>query len=137
MGIKSWLGKVNRKRLDWGILYFVVGLSLLVLMSYSPVMISWAYSNRLLLSWVVGWSAIGIGLGLINSRENGGKEKGGVENEHLHYLLYFGFALFVSSLASFAFSRNMNGLNYLQSALIALTLGFAAERIRDLTSMGG
>lgn len=75
------------------------------------------------------------GTGLLNSRRNGVEKDNSVEKEHWHYILYFGFAFFVSSLASFALSRKEGTLDYPLSALIALTLGFAAERIRDLASI--
>lgn len=75
---------------------------------------------------------MGIGAGLLNSRISGVKKDNGVDKEFWHYVFYFGFALFVTSLASFALSRKDGILDYPLAALIALTLGFAAERIQDL-----
>ncbi|MFH1578187.1 MAG: hypothetical protein ABIC18_03850 [Candidatus Omnitrophota bacterium] len=133
MSIKSWWGETNPIRVRWGAGYLIVGVCLLVLRCLSLGVFDWIRFHWVDLSWVVGWANIGIGVGLLNSRVNGADKDTGVEKEHWHYIIYFCFALVVSSLASFALSRNEGILDYPLSALIALTSGFAAERINDLT----
>ena len=86
------------------------------------------------LLWIFSWSCIGIGAGLLNSRTDKSKNNEGNLNEHMHYIVYYPFVLFMSILASFALSREGGYLDYPKSTLIAVTLGFAAERIHDLLS---
>lgn len=131
MSLKNWWGDVNRVRADWGFLYLIIGLTMLFLTSINWLFFIKEHLSNLL--WISSWSFIGIGAGLINSRTNKDKDdKEGRLKQHLHYIIYYIFAFFVSSLASFALSRKENILDYPLSALIALTLGFAADKINDL-----
>ena len=131
MSLKNWWGDVNRVRSGWGIFYLIAGLIMFFLTRVSWVTFIKLHSLNLL--WITSWSFIGIGVGLINSRTNKGKDKKDRLNQHLHYIIYYIFVLLVSGLASFALSRKENILDYPLSALIALTLGFAADRIHDLS----
>ena len=119
--LKKWL-KSSHIRFDWGIRYLYFGAISLIL---SKILVD-KY-----LVWVIGWSSIGIGAWLINSRDNKGKRDG----HHSHYLFYFGFALFVCSLAAFSTARQKSILDLPLSALIGLTMGFASERLNELIKM--
>ena len=127
MNIRKWCGDVNKVRAGWSIIYLILGLILFALRVFVWGISRFPHMEDIL--WIFSWSCIGIGAGLLNSREN---KKGDRINQHLHYIIYYLFAFFVSSLSAFALSRKGDVLDYPQSALIALALGFAAERINDL-----
>lgn len=140
---KDWLKldheELNKKRLAWGVFFFVLGISLLIAPKFNHIyemICRWIAYRWGTLLWVVGWSSIGIGIGLINSRTKEKKKKEGKsrDDQNLHYITYYLiFALSIVSLAAYALGRNDDGtLNKSLSALIGLTLGFAAERINQL-----
>jgi|GEM_PF-3739343 len=130
---KIWLGKWN-KRLSWATFYLILGIILFIVIVFKkkislPVVYSWAIDHWDSLLWVIGWSSVGIGAWLINSRGSKGQQ----DKQCPHYVFYFGFALFVSSLTAFALGRNPDGsFSFSLSALIGLTIGFASERLNEL-----
>ena len=131
---KNWIGGSNKIRLGWGIFYLTVGAILLILLMHHSKAIAWLNNHWIDLFWVVGWSSFGVGAGLTNSRTIGfDKDNKDRSKQNLHYIFYFTFAIFIASLASLALSREAGLLDYLRSALIAVTIGFAAERLNDLT----
>lgn len=132
---------LNYKRLGWGVAFFIIGVALFIAPKFNPVyscemIYRWITYHYVDLLWVAGWSSVGIGIGLINSRtrEKKEKEKECRDDQHLHYVMYYWiFALFLVSLAAYALGRSCGGvLDKPLSALIGLTLGFAAERINQL-----
>lgn len=77
--------------------------------------------------WCTGWSAVGIGLGLWNDRENDTDRV----KEHLHYITYFIFVWFIASLAGFSVFEN--GLrSYAVSALTGIAIGFTGDSLAGL-----
>jgi len=128
--LKTWLGKWN-KRLSWAVFYLILGISFIFIVFNKsitfPIVYKWVGGHWDRLLWVVGWSSIGISAWLINSR------KGQRDKECLHYVFYFCFALFVSSLTAFALGKSSDGsFSFSLSALIGLTIGFASERLNEL-----
>ena len=90
--------------------------------------------------WASAWASFGIGAWLVNSREtckmksNNHNIKVDRNSQWMHYVLYFGFALFVSGLTAFTLGRCTPGgdLELPLSALIGLSMGFASERLNEL-----
>lgn len=129
--------KLNKKKLCWGFAFLILGIILLVFCwrNSHVNLIQEIINRRFTLFWVLAWSNVGIGIGLINRRikENHEKPKGR-DDQHVHYIVYYlFFALLVTSLAAYALGKNEDGtLNKSLSALIALTLGFVAEKINEL-----
>src|SRR3990167_3828295 len=99
--IKTWLGewKIVKYRFCWGVGYLIAGMFLIIVFKVKY--------HEIDLLWSLGWSSVGIGTWLINSRE---RNKDNARYNHwLHFVLYFGFALVVSTLAAFALGRCENG----------------------------
>ena len=113
-------------RTIWSIIYFVLGLILLVpvLIMKSPPLIEFLKGHYLLILWSAGWSAIGIAAGLWNGR----KSKGGNEGSCCHFFTYFIFALFVSTAAAFSLqSLYKYPYTYSAACFIAIVIGFSSE----------
>ena len=140
----SWLNleheELNKKRLVWGVLFCLLGLCLLISSNFSwirEMIFSWIAAHWITLSWVIGWSSIGIGIGLINSRlrekKKNKEKKESRDDQHLHYTMYYLiFALPVVSLAAYVLAHDNGTLNKPLSTLIGITFGFAAEKINEL-----
>lgn len=133
----QWLNyvKCNKKRLLWAAVFLILGIVFLIAPICKFDIFNKILKHWLDLLWVCGWSSIGISAGLINRRIRGEDEKeGNKEDQSFHYVIYYLiFALFVSSLAAFALGGYENGtLNLSLSALIGLTVGFAAKKLNDL-----
>lgn len=60
MSIKRWWGKINPIRVGWGTFYLIVGLFLLVLRNFTLNFFDWIRSHWVDLSWIGGWSSIGM-----------------------------------------------------------------------------
>lgn len=83
--------------------------------------------------WCVSWSMIGVGIGLINTRNN-------PQINALHLIGYWLFVSLVVSMTSFAISLYISGENlsnlfikfYSISALLSLLGGFLGDIFRDL-----
>lgn len=125
------MNNVNWVRFGWGIFYLIAGIVLIFISFQVLEILKWLFVHWQDLAWVLGWSNIGIGAGLINSRNKDGKR----DKDHMHYVLYFGFALFVATLAGISLAREGSALKYPLSALISLTVGFAAEKLNDLVPL--
>src|SRR3989338_1085952 len=97
---KTCLGEWS-KRLRWGILYLIWGVVFLMYFAFSKCLILSLVHKHTDILWVAGWASLGIGAGLINSRENDSYKN----RQDSHYIFYFGFAFFVSSLAAYALGR--------------------------------
>jgi len=84
--------------------------------------------------WCIGWSMIGIGAGLINTRNH-------PQSGLLHLLGYWGFVLLTVSIAAFTIPLYIPGGNlasikfYALSALLGLVLGFLGDIFRELALM--
>lgn len=131
MSITTWWGVVNKVRVGWGFLYLIVGVFLLTPRFFSLCNFDWVRSHWGTLSWIIGWSSLGIGLGLLNSRI-----KPSVQTRtrmNLHYITYFIFVLFIASLAAFvAFSARAGLRSYAASALTAIVIGFSGDSLAGL-----
>jgi hypothetical protein len=85
--------------------------------------------NLLKIFWCVGWSSIGIALGLWNSRTNFASHL----SIHLHYVTYFIFILIFASVSAFTVSLSGKDLrSYCASFLTAIAVGFAGDSLAGL-----
>jgi len=122
------------RRITAGIVYLAIGIVILIF-RYDP----WLHEMLFSLDpnktppWCIGWSSIGIGAGLINTRKDKPPSVW-----WLHYIWYYGFVLYIVSLASFVLpglfrqetidSKILDGL----STLIGLLGGFLGHKLYDL-----
>jgi len=125
--------ELNTKRLGWGWLYFGLGL-VMIYCNRNIFLMQFAYPATW---WCLGWAAVGIGAGLINTsnHRNGPKEK------HWHYVSYCLFALvFVTLVALWggltgsakASLKDVGVKFYVLAALTGLGLGFLEDKLHDL-----
>ncbi|MBW2045591.1 MAG: hypothetical protein JRI96_12025 [Deltaproteobacteria bacterium] len=128
-----------KKRSEWGIRYLYIGV-IFILFFIIAILGSWT-------GWVIGflwcltWSSIGIGAGLINTRNH-------KQDYPLHLIGYYGFVLVVVSLASFSTALYISRLPilgelkqfgsvvackfYSLAALVGLICGFLGYKLQDL-----
>lgn len=90
--------------------------------------------------WCVGFAALGIGSGLINTRDH----RGGQKDRHSHYWGYCLFALTLAALAAMSSGlilsevaslkgvKHVTGVFYAVSALVGLSVGFLEDRLHGL-----
>lgn len=77
------MNNVNWIRFSWGIFYLIAGIGLIFISFQGLEILKWLFVHWQDLVWVLGWSSIGIGAGLINSRDKVGKR----DRNHIHYIL--------------------------------------------------
>ncbi len=121
---------MNNTRVLWGIIYFLVGVVLISCFAVImwPALRAWVSQNHRLLIWSAGWSAVGIGLGLLNSRNDG-------RRDHLHYVTYFVFVFFVATLAALATSQlKEEPHSYIVSTLTGIAVGFSGDSLAGIIS---
>jgi hypothetical protein len=122
--------KVNVVRLKWCQFYSLLWVVLLidfVFVIIAPLKSIGEYLARVL--WCSSWGAIGIALGLYNSR----KDRSGNTSSDKHYFFYFSFVWFLATLAAFV----MLGSNiersfvnaYASAMLIGIVVGFAGDKL--------
>lgn len=130
--------KVHKGKIVGGALYLLVGVA-----SFTAYFhLQWFVKLLQLFSdpaiqWCAGWSSIGIGAGLINTR-----------NEKapscflLHYIGYYGFALFVICLTAYTGALYGSGESgpvfsstkfFSLSALIGVVGGFLCHNLYEIT----
>ena len=78
--------------------------------------------------WCLGASAIGISLGLWNSRD---KTEGKLK-EHKHYRTYFVFVFVAASLTAFVVLSDNSARSYAASALTGMAVGFIGDSLAGL-----
>lgn len=123
---------VNHRRVFWATVYTLIGVATLVgfIVVVEPVFREWFVASCPPLLWSVGWGAVGIGLGLFNSRD----DRSAVARKHLHYITYFLFVWGFASLAAFAaYSEG----SYAIAAVIGLATGFSGDRLAGLLGPRG
>lgn len=95
----------------------------------NPILLDYkAYLSQIL--WCFGWGAIGIALGLWNSRN----AEGEVLDKWWHYGAYFLFVLAIAALAAFvAFEMNKTNLvlSYAVATLTGLIVGFVGDSLSE------
>jgi hypothetical protein len=138
MGMKLAGNQTNQVRLNAGIIYFIAGVLCLILFCILkwPNIVDWI-SKQVSLLWCLGWTAVGIGCGLINTRNLDG---GGIDREYKHYfLLYYLLALLLVFLATITTGLLSGEILdtptpkfYALTALTSLILGLLAEDINKL-----
>jgi len=118
-----------------GKVYFVLGVTVIFVSSLliCPELV--CLFNKAIIGsilWCIGWSCVGGGAGLINTRTH-------PQSENLHLIGYWGFVLLVVSIFSFAVSLygsgeypNLSVRFYSLSALLGLVGGFLGDIFRDL-----
>lgn len=128
--------ETNRIRQEAGIVYWVIGLA--VLLVFLGLKICGKASIILItLLWCCGWSAIGIGAGLINTRKHN-KSKLDRARKHYYFLYYpLVFLMIFLAALSGAFSINDGILKlepqfYSVIPLICLVAGIYAENFGAL-----
>ena len=86
-------------------------------------------ANRESLLWSSGWTAIGIGIGLINDKNNSSNRA----KIDYHYWTYFAFVLFVGTVTGVVAFLGIKGkekeVAYLTSSLVALAIGFSGDSL--------
>ena len=136
---------MNPLRLTFGIIYCVFGLALILLFclaQWSEITIFLASKPVLMkIIWCIGWSAFGVGVGLINTRDHGAEkdqQQTGqpVEKSKRHYFGYYGFVLLIASLlaATAVFHDNPDAKYYSLSALLGLISGFLGYKLNEIAS---
>ncbi|MDD5692096.1 MAG: DUF2934 domain-containing protein [Candidatus Omnitrophica bacterium] len=131
--LEDWL-KAKRTiflRFGFGLIYLLIGFFLVFFAT--PLVKYYLYFYGIEIYWCIGWSMIGAGAGLINTRN---QPQSGV----LHLLVYWVFIILVVSIISFTISLYKAGniysvLNikfYSLSALIGIIGGFLGYIFHDL-----
>ncbi len=119
---------INCIRVVVSLFYFLCGI-ILVYFSTSKFgkLVAFFSSNKLVIFWCIGWSAIGIAAGLWNSRNDNAP----IARRKEHYFMYFLFVLFIASLAAVVafLSATKSNLAYTFSALVAMVVGFAGDKL--------
>ena len=111
-----------------GIIYGIIGICLIFLLTIFFLCI---YGIEIF--WCLGWSMIGIGVGLINSRNI-------PQSSTLHLAGYWLFVLLTISIASFVIPLYISGEEYPNlfikfyslSALVGLLGGFLGDTFREI-----
>jgi hypothetical protein len=119
--------KVIYRRIAAGFIYFCIGGYLVHLL----IKYFLGFYGIIEILWCIGWSMVGVGAGLINTRNH-------PQSSLLHLLGYWGFVLLTVSIAAFTISLYISGENYFSikfyalSALLGLVFGFLGNIFRDL-----
>ena len=122
---------INRIRKCWFWVYLIAGILLLILfwIIRNPALfdILERYSSGIV--WCSGWSAIGVSLGLYNSRTT----TGGNSEKHHHYRTYFLFVFGIAALAAFVVfeSFDKNIVSYAAAMLAGITIGFLGDKLGE------
>ena len=124
-------------RIRWCVIYLLIGGTFLISFCIikCPNLQKLLTENLSNILWCLGWSSVGISLGLYNSR-------GGIESEsetgkqsetlskNKHYYTYYLFVLFIGVLAAFVTLLSFDGLRgYAASALTAIIIGFTGDSL--------
>jgi len=122
---------INRVRMRWFLIYLIVGILLLILFLIirKPALLDIIQRYFSDVVWCSGWSAIGVSLGLYNSRT----VTGGNSERCRHYFTYFLFVLGIATLAAFVVfeSFNVNIRSYAAAMLAGITIGFLGDKLGE------
>ena len=132
--------KTNRVRQEAGIVYAILGGAVLLICGLIQETLGWpgdGFVITITILWSLGWSAIAIGAGLINTRYH---NKTSLDRTRKHYyFLYYPFALSLIFLTSLSLSFSINeGVSklaptfYSTVPLVSLILGLYAENFAAL-----
>ena len=116
---------MNNVRILWCVCYLILGLAALITFGIRecPKLSKLLENNASYILWCTGWAAVGIALGLWNSRNDG-------SILHLHYITYFVFVWFIASTAGVAATSIGHGLqSYAASAVVAVAIGLAGDSL--------
>ena len=123
--------KSNKVRMKWFRIYLILGLLLLslFLLLSRPHLLVLLKQYFLKIIWASSWGAIGVSLGLYNSKTL----FGGNSEKDEHYFTYFIFVWFIASIASFVLFENSEKLSvaYLASMLAGITIGFLGDKLAE------
>ena len=132
--------KKRHMRIIAGVIYLALGtffllFSLKIIKFIEALNILIYVFSKSSIQWCIGWTCIGIGAGLINTRNHL------YENWYLHHIGYYGFVLVAVSLLSLVIAVYNSGVDlvtpnikfYSLSALIGLIGGFLGDIFRPLT----
>ena len=122
------------KRVGWGFFYLILGIILLGYFAI-PLITDFFRIYWFEFFWCIGWSMIGAGAGLINTRNQ-------PQSELLHLLGYWGFIIVAVSMVAFTVSLytshniypywDLDIKFYSLAALIGLIGGFLGQVFLDL-----
>lgn len=116
----------NGKRCECGFIFLIIwGILLALFCSIKGAeLIEVLKTNWSLILWSVTWAALGIALGLWNSRTDNNSRK------PCHYVTYYPFVWFFATILAIAISADINGIRlYALSLVTALATGFAGDRL--------
>ena len=124
------------KRQFAGEIYCVLGATAILgsILLICPWLLLYLFNTGIIpVLWCVGWSLVGGGAGLINTRNHR-------QDKPLHLVGYWGFVLLTVSIASFVISLYISGEAYPNlcvkfyslSALLGLVFGFFGDIYREL-----
>jgi hypothetical protein len=131
--------KIHKGKIAGGVFYLLLGVAFLS----AYFKLQWFLRlNRLLsdpaIQWCIGWSSIGVGAGLINTRTDKAPSC-----FPLHYFGYYGFVLFVVCLAAYTgalYGSNESGPTFPSikffalSALISVVGGFLGHKLYEIST---
>jgi len=122
--------KDNKVRLKWFWSYLRMGFVwLIAFVLVKKVSFLECSENFAVVFWCLSWGAIGIALGLFNSR----KDQGGNTSSNKHYITYFIFVWFISFLSAFVMFGNSKEkgfpYDYASAALVGIVVGFAGDKL--------
>ena len=127
----------NLIRLAWRRGFLALGILLLFIFLFSITPLLLGFLDKIKcyvteLSWCSGWAAIGIYLGLYNSRFASDKRS----KENRHYRTYFLFVFVIATRASFVvlgtFDKNIDRLYVYAAALLTgVIVGFSGDKLGE------
>jgi len=126
----------NSHRLAWGGCFLAIGILLGIIFIFRvwPFLPGFLETKSYLtqLLWSSSWTAIGISLGLYNSRNESSKRS----KENRHYYTYFLFVFIIITLVSFVllgtFDKNVDRVYvYVAASLTGIILGFSGDKLGD------
>ncbi len=116
----------NKVRVMWAGIFLLLGIftGIAFIAKEALNFESWLDANLVGIFWASSWSAFGIAGGLWNSRINKTEKL----LQHSHYMTYFIFVWFISTMASLlALSKS-----HLASALVGIAVGFTGDALAGL-----
>ncbi len=132
----------NKTRKVCGWVYFGLGclaLGTILIVSVTPVW-NWWIRHWVKIIWCLGWALLGIGAGLINTRNHGAGHPESPKRKAFHYIGYCPFVLVIATLLSVFVGlylpnqplQDAREEFFLISALVALSVGFLEDRLHGL-----
>lgn len=117
---------MNSTRVCWSLVYLFLGILLLIFfITIKKPELSILKTDLTKILWCLSWPAVGIGLGLYNSRNDDDE----INRRHRHYFSYFLFVWFIGFLAAFVAFTNFPLCSYAAAALTGIVIGFSGDSL--------